>query len=318
MDWKEFFMDFGLPFVLMVVSMIGYFKIADHFDIIDRPNERSSHSIPTIRGGGVVFLVAALLFFLWNGFAFPYLMAALLLSGTVSFIDDLITVNNRLKFGIHVLSVVLLFYETGLIFRIPSLFLIIIAIVAIGIINAYNFMDGINGMTGLYSLAVLLPLLLTEQNLLVRNLELYFVMALLVFNFFNSRKKARCFAGDVGSIGMAILIVFLLMVRIQETQRFEYIGLLLVYGIDTVYTILQRLWGRENIFKAHRKHLYQYLCNEKKRPHLEVSFFYAGLQLLVGLGIVYGYIDLMWLGLLLGVFSGLYWWGKACLRQEFL
>ena len=311
-------MDFGLPFVLMVVSMIGYFKIADHFDIIDRPNERSSHSIPTIRGGGVVFLVAALLFFLWNGFAFPYLMAALLLSGTVSFIDDLITVNNRLKFGIHVLSVVLLFYETGLIFRIPSLFLIIIAIVAIGIINAYNFMDGINGMTGLYSLAVLLPLLLTEQNLLVRNLELYFVMALLVFNFFNSRKKARCFAGDVGSIGMAILIVFLLMVRIQETQRFEYIGLLLVYGIDTVYTILQRLWGRENIFKAHRKHLYQYLCNEKKRPHLEVSFFYAGLQLLVGLGIVYGYIDLMWLGLLLGVFSGLYWWGKACLRQEFL
>jgi UDP-N-acetylmuramyl pentapeptide phosphotransferase/UDP-N-acetylglucosamine-1-phosphate transferase len=314
----EFFMDFGLPFVLMVVSMIGYFKIADHFDIIDRPNERSSHSIPTIRGGGVVFLVAALLFFLWNGFAFPYLMAALLLSGSVSFIDDLVTVNNRLKFGIHVLSVVLLFYETGLIFRVPSLFLIIIAIVAIGIINAYNFMDGINGMTGMYSLAVLLPLLLTEQNLLVRNLELYFVMALLVFNFFNSRKKARCFAGDVGSIGMAILIVFLLMVRIQETQRFEYIGLLLVYGIDTVYTILQRLWGRENIFKAHRKHLYQYLCNEKKRPHLEVSFFYAGLQLLVGLGIVYGYIDLMWLGLLLGVFSGLYWWGKACLRQEFL
>ena len=311
-------MDFGLPFVLMVVSMIGYFKIADHFDIIDRPNERSSHSIPTIRGGGVVFLVAALLFFLWNGFAFPYLMAALLLSGSVSFIDDLVTVNNRLKFGIHVLSVVLLFYETGLIFRVPSLFLIIIAIVAIGIINAYNFMDGINGMTGMYSLAVLLPLLLTEQNLLVRNLELYFVMALLVFNFFNSRKKARCFAGDVGSIGMAILIVFLLMVRIQETQRFEYIGLLLVYGIDTVYTILQRLWGRENIFKAHRKHLYQYLCNEKKRPHLEVSFFYAGLQLLVGLGIVYGYIDLMWLGLLLGVFSGLYWWGKACLRQEFL
>ena len=300
-------MDFGLPFVLILVSMIGYFKIADHFDIIDRPNERSSHSIPTIRGGGVVFLVAALLFFLWNGFAFPYLMAALLLSGTVSFIDDLVTVNNRLKFGIHVLSVVLLFYETGLIFRVPSLFLIIIAIVAIGIINAYNFMDGINGMTGLYSLAVLLPLLLTEQNLLVRNLELYFVMALLVFNFFNSREKARCFAGDVGSIGMAILIVFLLMVRIQGTQRFEYIGLLLVYGIDTVYTILQRLWGRENIFKAHRKHLYQYLCNEKKWPHVWVSFFYAGLQLLVGLGIVYGYIDLMWLGLLLGVFSGLYW-----------
>ena len=300
-------MEFGLPFVLMVVSMIGYFKIADHFDIIDRPNERSSHSIPTIRGGGVVFLVAALLFFLWNGFAFPYLMAALLLSGTVSFIDDLVTLNNRLKFGIHVLSVVLLFYETGLIFRVPSLFLIIIAIVAIGIINAYNFMDGINGMTGMYSLAVLLPLLLTEENLLVRNLELYFVMALLVFNFFNSRKKARCFAGDVGSIGMAILIVFLLMVRIQGTQRFEYIGLLLVYGIDTVYTILQRLWGRENIFKAHRKHLYQYLCNEKKWPHVGVSFFYAGLQLLVGLGIVYGYIDLMWLGLLLGVFSGLYW-----------
>ncbi len=235
----------------------------------------------------------------------------MLVSGIISFIDDLRTVNNRLKFSVHVLSVLLIFKECGLLSSLSLLYLLAIGILVIGIINAYNFMDGINGITGLYSLAVIAPLFLTETNEKFRSLELFSIIGLLVFNFFNTRKKARCFAGDVGSISLAILIVFLLIVRIQATNSFVYIGLLLVYGIDSVYTIAQRIYQRENIFKPHRKHLYQYYSNEKMVPHVWVSAVYAVLQFVINLAIVYGYINLLVLLLLLIFLSIIYWYLKV-------
>lgn len=299
--------EYGLLFFILMIVEIIYFKIATHFNIIDKPNERSSHRVPTIRGGGIIFIIAVILFFLGNGFSYPYLLAAILVSGVISFIDDIHTVNNRLKFGVHVLSVILIFKECGLLNTLPALYLIAIGIFAIGTINAYNFMDGINGITGLYSLAVIAPLLLTETNEKLQTLELFSIMGLLVFNFFNTRKKARCFAGDVGSITLAILIVFLLIMRIQQTNQFEYIGLLLVYGIDAVYTIVQRLYQRENIFKPHRKHLYQYFSNEKKMPQIWVSMVYACIQLVISLAIVYGYVNYWWLLLILIFLSIIYW-----------
>ena len=143
------------------------------------------------------------------------------------------------------------------------------------------------------SLTLFVPLFLTEVNEKLQSLELFSIIALLLFNFYNTRKKARCFAGVVGSISLAILIVFLLIMRIKETNQFAYIGLLLVYGIDAVYTIVQRLYQRENIFKPHRKHLYQYYSNEKKIPHVWVSIVYAVIQLVISLAIVYGYINLL-------------------------
>ena len=288
-------------------AAIVYFKIALHFNIIDKPNERSSHSVPTIRGGGIIFLVSAILFFFWNAYSYPYLLAAVLVSGAVSFIDDIRTVNNRLKFSVHVLSVLLIFKESGLLNTLSPWYLIAIGILVIGVINAYNFMDGINGISGLYSLALFVPLFLTETNEKLQSLELFSIIALLIFNFYNTRKKARCFAGDVGSISLAILIVFLLIMRIKETNQFAYVGLLLVYGIDAVYTIAQRLYQRENIFKPHRKHLYQYYSNEKKIPHVWVSVVYAVIQFVISLAIVYGYINLLGLLLLLIFMSVVYW-----------
>ena len=246
-----------------------------------------------------------------SNYSFPYLLAAMLVSGVVSFIDDMRTVNNPLKFGVHILSVGLIFIQCGLVNTLPPLYLIVIGMFFIGVINAYNFMDGINGITGLYSLAVIIPLFLTEDNEKIRSLELFTIIGLLVFNYFNTRKKARCFAGDVGSISLAILIVFLMIMRIQFTGRFVYIGLLLVYGIDTIFTIAQRLYQQENIFKPHRKHLYQYYCNEKKMPHVLVSSLYAFLQLIISLAIVYGYLNILWLLILLIVLCVFYWILKA-------
>ncbi|MEP7106938.1 MAG: UDP-GlcNAc--UDP-phosphate GlcNAc-1-phosphate transferase [Ferruginibacter sp.] len=301
------FLEYVILFVIMMNSAILYFKIAGHYNIIDKPNKRSSHSVPTIRGGGIIFLFLVILFFFWNGFAYPYLLAAVLLSGIVSFIDDIHSLKNRLKISVHILSVLLIFMECGILTALSPFYLIAIGVLVIGVINAYNFMDGINGITGLYSLAVIVPLFLTEGNGRLQSLELFSIIGLLVFNFYNTRKKARCFAGDVGSISLAMLVVFLLIMRILETNQFAYIGLLLVYGIDAVYTIVQRLYQRENIFKAHRKHLYQYFSNELKVPHIWVSIIYACIQFVISLAIVYGFLNYMGLLLLLIFLSIGYW-----------
>lgn len=296
-----------LACIIMILAALAYFRIATHYNIIDKPNERSSHTIPTIRGGGVIFLLAAVLFFIYNGYSFPYLLAAVLLSGIISFIDDIYTLSNPVKFGVHVLSVLLLFYECGLLTTLSPIYLLAIGIFIIGTINAYNFMDGINGITGLYSLAVIVPLYLTEANESLKSLQMFLMIGLLVFNYYNVRKRARCFAGDVGSISLAILIAFLLIMRAQETGSFVYIGMLLIYGIDAVYTIAQRLYQKENIFQAHRKHLYQYYSNEKKVPHVLVSAIYTLLQLVISLMIVYGYITYLNLLILLILLSIIYW-----------
>lgn len=273
--------EYILPFSMIVMSAILYLKMAAHFHIIDKPNERSSHLIPSIRGGGIIFVVSAILFYFWNGLSYPYLLAAVLISGIVSFIDDIWIVSNRLKLSAHIVSVLLIFMECGLLTTVSPLYLVAMGIFVIGVINAYNFMDGINGITGLYSLAVIVPLFLTEANEKLQSLELFLMMGLLVFNFFNTRKKAICFAGDVGSISLAILIVFLLIMRIQQTHHVVYIGFLLVYGMDTVATIILRLIRREDIFKAHRSHFFQYLANEQKIPHVWIAVVYCGIQLII-------------------------------------
>ena len=300
-------MIYAVLFVILFGLMLLYFRIADRFNIIDNPNSRSSHTVPTIRGGGIIFLISTSLFFFWSGFTYPYLLMAVLLSAIVSFIDDIRTVKNSIKFGIHVLSVILLFKQCGLLDTISFVYLVAVGILIIGIINAYNFMDGINGITGLYSLAIFIPLAITEPDKTLLVLDLFSIVALSVFNYFNTRKKASCFAGDVGSICLAILIVFLIINRIQATREFKYIGLLLIYGIDSIFTIIQRLVTHENIFKPHRKHLYQYYTNEKKIPHVAVSVIYASVQFIINLAIVYDYLNLFPLLILLIFLSITYW-----------
>ena len=162
-----------LPLIILFILELSYFEISKRFNIVDKPNERSSHKITTIRGGGVIFLLSVIWFFFRSGYSYPYLLTAMMVSGIVSFIDDIKTVSNPIKFVVHVLSVILLFKECEFL-NLPILFLIVIGIVVIGVINAYNFMDGINGITGLYSLAVIVPLFITEFNSVLRLLELFF------------------------------------------------------------------------------------------------------------------------------------------------
>lgn len=272
-----------LTIILMFVIMIAYFKVADHYNIIDKPNERSSHSEITIRGGGIIFLFAALCgLVLHLDFWMPIL--GMLVIGIISFIDDRITLSNKIRIIFHLTAVSLLFLSLNVYQLFPWYIALALYILVIGIINAYNFMDGINGITGLYSLVILCGLQYVNYKVvsfILPDLIWLPILACLVFLFFNLRKRAKCFAGDVGSISMAFWIIYLILKLIIQTENYAYILFLAVYGVDAVLTIIHRLILKQNIFEAHRLHFYQILANDQKWPHLWVSFMYAVLQIII-------------------------------------
>ncbi|OBS13157.1 UDP-GlcNAc--UDP-phosphate GlcNAc-1-phosphate transferase [Elizabethkingia miricola] len=279
-------MDYLIILIILFILELIYFKIADKFNIIDKPNERSSHTQVTLRGGGIIFYFGALLFFIVSGFQYPYFILGLTLMALISFLDDIFTLSNKIRLLIHLVSVILMFMQIGL-FSYAWFIPLIALVLTIGIINAYNFMDGINGITACYSLVVLILLAIVNQriNFIDKNLIYYSIIATLVFGFFNFRQRAKCFAGDVGSVSIAFIIVFLLGQLIMKTGNIIYLLFLTVYGLDAIWTIIRRLIKRENIFKAHRSHLYQYLANENKTDKLIVSAIYGLIQLFIG-GIV--------------------------------
>ena len=269
--------------VLLFLAELFYFRIADKCNIIDKPNERSSHTRITLRGGGIIFYFGALVFFLTNSFEYPWFILALTLITFISFVDDIRSTSQGLRLAFHFAAMALMFYQWGL-FSFPWWTIFVALIVCTGIINAYNFMDGINGITGGYSLIILGTLAYINIKIdffADQRLILIMLCAVLVFNFFNFRKRARCFAGDVGSVSMAFIILFLIGQLILTTGNFSWIILLVVYGVDSVLTIIHRLMLHENIGLPHRKHLYQIMANELKIPHIIVSLIYMLIQALV-------------------------------------
>ena len=295
--------------VLLFVAELFYFRVADKFNIIDKPNERSSHSRITLRGGGIIFYFGALAYFLSNHWEYPWFMLALTLITFISFVDDIRSTSQGLRLVFHFTAMALMFYQWGL-FSLSWWWIIIALIICTGIINAYNFMDGINGITGGYSLVILgtLAYINSEITTFVEPALINTVLcAVLVFCFFNFRKKAKCFAGDVGSVSIAFILLFLIGKLIIKTEDFSWIILLSVYGVDSVLTIIHRLMLHENISLPHRKHMYQLMANELKIPHVGVSLIYMGAQALVILGyfcfVRYGYWYLLGIIVLL---SGIY------------
>ncbi len=301
-----------IVFVLLLAAELFYFRIADRFNIIDKPNERSSHNYITIRGGGVIWWVAALLYLLFNlSVTAGWFLAGITLIAGVSFVDDVKGLGQKMRLLFHLLAMSCAFYLAGVFGSYPWWAIVIGYVVFIGIVNAYNFMDGINGITGLYSIAVLASLQyvnLSYGNFVPPDLIWYPMIASLVFLFFNFRKRARCFAGDVGSVAIAFWIVTLLLILIIKTENLIWIGFLMVYGIDTVITILHRIYLKQNIMEAHRLHFYQILANEKKIPHRLVSLIYFTVQLLCSALIILFYPVLGWgiFVILLLLLMGLY------------
>ena len=301
-----------IVFVLLLAAELFYFRIADRFNIIDKPNERSSHNYITIRGGGVIWWVAALLYLLFNlSETGMWFLAGITLIAGVSFVDDVKGLGQKVRLLFHLLAMSCAFYLAGVFGNYPWWAIVIGYVVFVGIVNAYNFMDGVNGITGLYSIAVLGSLQyvnLSYGNFVPPDLIWYPMIASLVFLFFNFRKRARCFAGDVGSVTIAFWIVTLLLILILKTENLIWIGFLMVYGVDAVMTILHRIYMKQNIMEAHRLHFYQILANEKKIPHRLVSLIYFTVQLLCSGLVILFYPVLGWgiFVILLLVLMGLY------------
>ena len=294
-----------ITLVLFLLELL-YFKIADRYNIVDKPNHRSAHTEITLRGGGIIFWFAALLYFAQHIENNYFFFAGISLVSLVSFWDDIQSLSNKIRISVHFLAISLIFYDLGVFESVHVIGVLVAYILAIGLINAYNFMDGINGITGLYTLVVMGSLLYVNQKIKVfidADFIQYAMMASLVFLFFNFRKKAKCFAGDVGSIAIAFWVIYLVLKLILVTNSLVWLLFLAVYGVETVCTILHRLYLKENIFEAHRLHLYQVLSNEYKIQLRWVAAFYGIAQVVISVLVVVLYqkvSDILLFGLVIG------------------
>lgn len=284
--------------VLLFVEL-AYFKFADKFNIIDRPNERSSHSSIVLRGGGVIFLFSMVAWAVMIAFQgnwtllegyFQFLIGLLVVS-VVSFVDDIRTLPDSVRLLAQFASMALMFWSMGIMHWNMWWVVLIALVVCVGATNIINFMDGVNGITAGYSLAVLIPLMILNQN--CHFIEMSFLMVavigVFVFCIFNFRPKgkAKCFAGDVGSISIAFIMLFAIGRLVVMTQDVTYLIFLLVYGVDGCLTICHRILLHENLGEAHRKHAYQLMANELNIDHVKVSLVYMTMQFAVSFGFIY-------------------------------
>lgn len=275
--------------LLLLAAELAYFKIADKCNIIDKPNERSSHKTIVLRGGGVIFTIGLWIWSFVFDFQYPWLLAGVTLASGISFVDDIHSLPDSLRLVVQFASMFLVFQEVSLLQWDMWYVVIAALIVCVGATNIYNFMDGINGITGGYSLAMLIPLFLLNRKYAFMEESLLVVigLSLLVFCLFNFRTKAKCFAGDVGSIGIALILTFCVARLMMVTGDVAWIVLFLIYGVDGVLTICHRIMLHENLGQAHRKHAYQLMANELRIPHVVVSTIYMVLQLVVSLIAIY-------------------------------
>ena len=290
-------LDYIFIFVILLAAELVYFRVADRFNIIDKPNERSSHTKIVLRGGGVTFLIGLWVWCLFFGFQYPWFLAAVTLVAGISFIDDVHSLPDSLRLVVQFVAMGLILWQLGMIQ--PSLWwaVIIALIVCVGATNIINFMDGINGITAGYSMAILIPiLLLNRQAMFVsESLVVVTILSVIVFSWFNFRPrgKAKCFAGDVGSVSMAFILLFLIGALVMKSEDITWLTFLVVYGVDGCLTIVHRIMLHENLGQAHRKHAYQIMANELGMNHVTVSLIYMGLQLAISLIMVYLVPDTM-------------------------
>jgi len=277
-----------LFFAFLFLMMAIYFKLADKYNIIDKPNSRSSHTLVTVRGGGIIFPIAAFLHYFCFGSKHPWFLGGLLLISVVSFVDDIIELNGKIRLIFQFIAMSMLLLNFSL-FDLPFYTYIPILILGIATINAWNFMDGVNGITGGYSLLTLATIIYLKDQVLgfaSTGFTVAIALALLVFIFYNFRTQARCFAGDVGSVSIAFIIVALMIKLVKTTENPNYILFILIYGLDSATTVFFRVLRRENILDAHRSHLYQFLANEKGLPHNSVSLIYIFVQLIINILVI--------------------------------
>lgn len=278
-----FVITFGLiAFGLSYAGVAGFRHWAHQKQLLDVPNERSSHTVPTPRGGGVAIVAVTIAGWLLYGLIVSQLKPLILFSvgailiAVVGWIDDLKPLPAALRFGVHFLAAGLaviglgyfeivnlpLFHEISL----GWLGLPLTLFWIVGLTNAFNFMDGIDGIAGLQALLAGIGWLFLGwfgNQPIVLMIGLLLAATSLGFLLHNWH-PAKIFMGDVSSAFLgytfAVLPLFALRLAPEQTKLLSCgVLLLLPFIFDTTFTLVRRALRRENVFAAHRSHLYQRL-----------------------------------------------------------
>ena len=306
---------------VLIIGIIIYLKMAEKWSIIDQPNSRSSHLVVTKRGGGIIYLIALVIYMISSNFNMPSIIICGLLLGIMGFIDDNKNLDFKIKLIIQCITIGY-FLSTGSYNGLEWYLLILMFFLIISSINILNFMDGINGLTILYSLSFLISFYIINAHIIAftdSNFLLIVILSNLIIGYFNIRKKAVCFLGDVGAITMGFIYAVLTITLILKTNSLSPLILFLVYFLDSGWTIIERLLAKENIFHPHRKHLYQLLVNEYKLSHLFVASIYFSIQALINITWLLNYekdLSPIILISIFGIFSVVYLLTKKILNKK--
>ncbi|NQW43162.1 MAG: hypothetical protein HQ463_06990 [Bacteroidetes bacterium] len=286
------------PVSFLIFSFL-YLRIAKFYQIYDHPVGRSSHRARTITAFGIFILWGLMTYCIFFPFVLKdFFIIGLIMMCTISFIDDIVFVKHFIRLIFQIFALILLAIELPFDYISAEKWPIIIACVifGIGVLNAFNFMDGINGMLGLNSLVILLSFWwlnnhsVDMQGNIVRFTSPEFlytiIVGLLAFLFFNLRPKAKVFAGDVGSIGIAFIIFYLMMSLIFKTGNYAYLLLFSLIGVDAGLTVIYKLILKENIFVPHRDFLFKKLVHVGKEKHIKISLIYAVFQAFISIIVI--------------------------------
>ncbi|MDM1272917.1 MraY family glycosyltransferase [Acinetobacter indicus] len=293
-------------FFLLAFAMTYFMRAyALKKNIIDNPNERSSHSVPTPRGGGVAVVCSyllALIILMYSQQLTVHIGLTLMAAGFViallGFLDDHGHINSMLRLAIHFLVAISVVISLGGFSEVTAfngLALgfsanIIAILFLVWLLNLYNFMDGINGIasveaiTTVVSMAILYYVLNTTLNSDIHWLLAACVFGFLLWNF----PKAKIFMGDAcsGFLGLTLGILALIALKENLALFCAWIICLGVFVVDATYTLIKRVLSGYKMYDAHRSHSYQIL-SRKWGSHTPVTLAVAAINLLWLLPLAY-------------------------------
>lgn len=315
-----FFSKILFPAILVTSFLLSYYGVeifrrwSIKRKILDIPNERSSHQIPTPRGGGIVVAIISLTafsfynFYSSDEFIWSYLFGAILVV-LISAIDDIYSISVIWRFLCHILASIIVIYQKGFW---EKLYIPIIGDINLGIlgilvsifwiawlINAYNFMDGIDGIAGIQAITTSIGWSLLGW---LYGIELFYFYGLVIFFstfgfLIHNWQPAKIFMGDVGSafLGYTFAVFpFFISNADANAKILKYLPIISIlfvwlFVFDSVLTIFKRILKREKIWQAHRTHIYQRLVSERY-SHSTVALLYGLLSVLLIIGVIFGLI----------------------------
>ena len=279
-------------FIVGFLGAVFFYKKGSSFNLLDIPSERSSHSVPIPRGGGIGIWLSAVVISV-SVLKSPIVALAIIFVGVIGFLGDSMSLSAKMRLVCYLVIsgtvMLLLFTPIELSFLSISKFLLGVLLIT-WTLNLYNFMDGIDGVAAITAIVgfclIAYFTYFVQKNIQISIASTYLMAAccgFLILNF----PKAKVFMGDVGSVSLGF--VFGILIIWLSNSFLDFICLcsfIIMFYVDEGTTMFVRVKNRENLMLPHRKHFYQLLVNEKGIEHWKVALLYGGLQLFAGVSVI--------------------------------